>query len=48
MDEVRDAGAFIPFAPDVDARPSRHSALIALDLGPFELPRVARDVRLLV
>ena len=48
LDEVHDAGAFVSFAPDIDARPGRRSALIALDLGPFEPSRFARGVRLQV
>jgi len=48
LGEVRDAGAFVPLAPDIDVRPDRRSALIALDLGPFEPCRLARGVRLQV
>ncbi|GIX05087.1 MAG: hypothetical protein KatS3mg114_0956 [Planctomycetaceae bacterium] len=46
--EVRDVGAFVPFAQDIDVHHGRCSALIVLDLGPFEPPRLARGVRLQV
>lgn len=37
--------SLVPFTPDLYSRPSRRSALITLDLGPFDPPHLARGVR---